>query len=163
MNCPNCQAEIPEEANFCPRCRFSLKGKVADGVYAPSHINMSPEINVSPHISSSESVHFHPSVVYSPSVVIGGGSQGKGAGADGAVPIGQRCSHARLAAQANKKAELLPILESFGSQVIDSDIKHELQKQIEEVKERIRRGMDLDKGLSAELEALLKRIEYGST
>lgn len=47
MHCPNCNAEIPKEAKFCPNCGFDFKNKIQSA----GNVIISPEINVSPVIS----------------------------------------------------------------------------------------------------------------
>ena len=49
MHCPTCSSEIPEEAKFCPRCGFRLKGDAK----RPEKVEVSPNINVSPMITAS--------------------------------------------------------------------------------------------------------------
>lgn len=47
MLCPNCESEIPEEAKFCPKCGFNLKGKSREKVAVSPNINISPAITAS--------------------------------------------------------------------------------------------------------------------
>ncbi len=60
MHCQNCNSKIPEEAKFCPKCGFSLKGK------SPEKVAVSPNITVSPTITASGSeeakVEFSPNI-----------------------------------------------------------------------------------------------------
>ena len=68
MHCPNCKLEIPEEAKFCPKCGFSIKGK------SPEKDALVPNINISPTITASGNeeakVEFSPHVTVSQAVTI---------------------------------------------------------------------------------------------
>lgn len=68
MHCPNCNSEIPEEAKFCPKCGFSLKGK------SPEKVAVSPNINVSPTITASGNeeakVEFSTAINVSPMITL---------------------------------------------------------------------------------------------
>jgi uncharacterized Zn finger protein (UPF0148 family) len=56
MHCPNCNSEIHEEAKFCPKCGFRLKGKSHEKVAVPQNsrekVAVSPNINISPTITA---------------------------------------------------------------------------------------------------------------
>jgi rRNA maturation endonuclease Nob1 len=65
MHCPNCNSEISDEAQFCPKCGFNLKINVKTSEKAEA----SPHINVSPTITASGSgevkVDFAPNITFS--------------------------------------------------------------------------------------------------